>query len=278
MGMMSGLDESDESRRPVVAHEAHCVAVVDDDGLVAKALAAALAGPEYDTLVFATAAEFNAALPDLNRRTGCTLVDLRLAEEYGMGLIQSLSGSDAAVHRPNIVIISGYADVANTLEAMQLGCWTVLQKPVDLELLRRTVREACQWSRENRARLQHEAEIRRLWATINEKERSTIDMILEGLPNKSVASRLGVSVRTVENRRRQILAKLGISSVAQLGRIVAMIDASASLPIGSRRFAAFPEAGRTRDAGMPSSAYSSPGRFSANFGNAARGGFENRFR
>ncbi len=45
-------------------------------------------------------------------------------------------------------------------------------------------------------------------------------MILEGLPNKSVASRLGVSVRTVENRRRQILAKLGISSVAQLGRIV----------------------------------------------------------
>jgi FixJ family two-component response regulator len=281
--MMSGLDESDESGRPVesprpvVAHEAHCVAVVDDDGLVAKALAAALAGPEYDTLVFATAAEFNAALPDLNRRTGCTLVDLRLAEEYGMGLIQSLSGSDAAVHRPNIVI-SGYADVANTLEAMQLGCWTVLQKPVDLELLRRTVREACQWSRENRARLQHEAEIRRLWATINEKERSTIDMILEGLPNKSVASRLGVSVRTVENRRRQILAKLGISSVAQLGRIVALIDASASLPMGSRRFAAFPEAGRTRNAGMPPSAYSSPGRFSANFGNSARGGFENRFR
>lgn len=275
MGMTSDSAEADQTRPTAAANETYCVAVVDDDALVAKALASALSGTDCEALVFSTAAEFNAALPELNRRIGCTLVDLRLAEEYGMGLIQSLSGSDAAVHRPNIVI-SGYADVANTLEAMQLGCWTVLQKPVDLEQLRRTVREACQWSRENRARLQHEAEIRRLWSTINDKERSTIDMILEGLPNKSVASRLGVSVRTVENRRRQILAKLGISSVAQLGRIVAMIDAAGSLPIGSRRFAAFPEAGRTRNAGMPPSAHSSPGRFSANFGSSARGGFGNR--
>ncbi len=55
-----------------------------------------------------------------------------------------------------------------------------------------------------------------MWSTINEKERSTIGMILDGLPNKTVAARLGVSIRTVENRRKQIFTKLGISSVAQL--------------------------------------------------------------
>ncbi|MGC3971387.1 MAG: response regulator [Pirellulales bacterium] len=226
----------------------HCVAIVDDDALVAKAIAASLTGPEFDVRVFATGGEFQAAVEELNLCSGCTLVDLRLAAEYGMQLIQALSGNTAAVHRPNIVI-SGYADVSNTLEAMKLGCWTVLQKPIDMELLRRTVQEACAWSSENRGRLARETEIFRLWGTINEKERSTIDMILEGLPNKSVASRLGVSVRTVENRRRQILAKLGINSVAQLGRIVALIDAVAMHSPGVRRFALYSDDGRTRNAG-----------------------------
>ena len=109
------------------------------------------------------------------------------------------------------------------------------ERPIDIGLLRQTVEDACIWSRNNRRRIALDCEARRVWSTINEKERSTIEMILHGLPNKTVASRLGVSIRTVENRRKQIFMKLGISSVAQLGRIVATIDMDAARPRGVGR-------------------------------------------
>lgn len=209
--------------------ERACVAILDDDMNIARAVAAALAALPIEVRVYTSKAEFTSALADLNTRVGCTLVDLRLAEEYGLEIIQAMSIDESSLHRPNI-IISGYADVSNTLEAMTLGCWTVLQKPIDIGLLRQTVDDACHWSRANRRRIALDCEARRVWSTINEKERSTIEMILDGLPNKTVAARLGVSIRTVENRRKQIFMKLGISSVAQLGRIVATIDMDAARP------------------------------------------------
>ncbi|MBA4020590.1 MAG: hypothetical protein C0483_25815 [Pirellula sp.] len=209
--------------------ERACVAILDDDIHIARAVAAALAALPIEVRLYTSSAEFTAALPDLNARVGCTLVDLRIAEDYGLEIIQAMSSDEASLHRPNI-IISGYADVSNTLEAMTLGCWTVLQKPIDVGLLRHTVDDACHWSRTNRGRIALDCEARRVWSKINEKERSTIGMILDGLPNKTVAARLGVSIRTVENRRKQIFVKLGISSVAQLGRIVATIDMDAARP------------------------------------------------
>ncbi len=233
MSSQQSYDDLNHMVEKVVEHgvevcdERACVAILDDDLPIARAVAAALAALPVEVRLYASKAEFTAALTDLNTRVGCTLVDLRLAEEYGLEVIHAMSSDEASLHRPNI-IISGYADVSNTLEAMTLGCWTVLQKPIEIELLRQTVDEACRWSRTNRRRIALDCEARRVWSTINEKERSTIGMILDGLPNKTVAARLGVSIRTVENRRKQIFTKLGISSVAQLGRIVATIDMDAA--------------------------------------------------
>ncbi len=235
MSSQQSYDDLNHMVEQVVDHgvevcgERACVAILDDDLHIARAVAAALAALPIEVRLYTSKAEFTAALADLNARVGCTLVDLRLAEEYGLEVIHAMSNDEASLHRPNI-IISGYADVSNTLEAMTLGCWTVLQKPIDIRLLRQTVEDACQWSRTNRRRIALDCEARRVWSTINEKERSTIEMILDGLPNKTVAVRLGVSIRTVENRRKQIFMKLGISSVAQLGRIVATIDMDAARP------------------------------------------------
>jgi len=210
------LNQTEHTVRP-------CVVVVDDDALVARAIMAVLAPLDFEVVCFHSAAEFAARREQFDEKPGCTLVDLQLANEYGLQLIHSLADEGRTRHRPNIVI-SGYADVTNTLQAMTLGCWTVLEKPFAFDRLRDTVREACEWSIMNQMRCRRERRARELWSLINEKERLTIEMILDGLPNKTVASRLGVSVRTVENRRRQIFNKLGIASVAQLGRIVAVVD------------------------------------------------------
>jgi len=216
MQNMSPLHQTEHTVRP-------CVEVVDDDPLVARAIVAVLGPLDFDVVCFHSAAAFAAQRERFDEAPGCTLVDLQLANEYGLELVHSLADDGRSRHRPNIVI-SGYADVTNTLQAMSLGCWTVLQKPFAFDRLRDTVREACEWSIMNQLRCRREHRAREMWALINEKERLTIEMILEGLPNKTVASRLGVSVRTVENRRRQIFNKLGIASVAQLGRIVAVVD------------------------------------------------------
>lgn len=213
-----------------------CVAIVDDDALVTEALAAALEMQEVDVICFASSREFAEAQSTLTSRIGCTLVDLRLAEECGIQIVHSLANNAATLHRPNIVI-SGYADVNTAVEAMTLGCWTVLQKPIEVDVLRQVVAEACDWSQENRRRLLAEREAYELWKSITEKEKSTIALTLEGLPNKAVATKMGVSIRTVENRRRQIFSKLGIKSVAQLGCVVAAVaerEARDRFPRGPR--------------------------------------------
>jgi DNA-binding NtrC family response regulator len=83
-------------------------------------------------------------------------------------VIHAMSSDEASLHLPNI-FISVYDDFSNTLEAMTLGCWTVLQKPIDIGLLRHTVDDACHWSRTNRRRIAIDCEARRVWSTINEK-------------------------------------------------------------------------------------------------------------
>lgn len=230
--------------------ERPCAAIVDDDALVSAAMASALKTLDIDVICFASAAEFADAQSTLSSRIGCTLIDLRLAEACGIEIVHSLARDAAASHRPNIVI-SGYADVNTAVEAMALGCWTVLQKPIPIDTLREVVTDACGWSGENRLRLLAEREAYESWKSITEKEKSTIALTLEGLPNKAVATKMGVSIRTVENRRRQIFSKLGIKSVAQLGCVVA----AAVECEGRDRFARSPRSAVQRiDAVQPANA------------------------
>jgi two-component system response regulator DctR len=200
-----------------------CVAVVDDDPMVAQALAACLVCDGYQVLAFQSSAEFFAVQAQIAPRMGCTLVDLRLANEDGIQIIRRLSEDAASLHRP-MIAISGHADVSNTVEAMTYGCWTLLQKPIDLRVFRKAVDDACCWSGANLARFQRNRTAFGNWSSISDKEKATIELILEGLPNKAVASRLGVSIRTIEHRRKQVFSKLGIECVAQLGQVVAAIE------------------------------------------------------
>jgi FixJ family two-component response regulator len=203
--------------------EIPCVAVVDDDPIVAQALAAGLAPDKFEVLQFRSSAEFFSAQSTIAPRIGCTLVDLRLAQENGIQIIKHLSEDIASMHRP-MIAISGFADVDNTVEAMTYGCWTLMQKPIDLRLFRKEVDDACCWSGANQARFRRTITAFGNWNSISDKEKATIELILEGLPNKAVASKLGVSIRTIEHRRKQVFSKLGIECVAQLGQVVAAIE------------------------------------------------------
>lgn len=203
--------------------EIPCVAVVDDDPMVAQALAACLAPDKFEVLEFRSSAEFFMAQSMVAPRIGCTLVDLRLSEENGIQIIKHLSEDVASMHRP-MIAISGFADVDNTVEAMSYGCWTLMQKPIDLRVFRKVVDDACCWSGANQARFRRTITAFGNWNSISDKEKVTIELILEGLPNKAVASKLGVSIRTIEHRRKQVFSKLGIECVAQLGQVVAAIE------------------------------------------------------
>jgi two-component system, LuxR family, response regulator FixJ len=205
------------------ASEIPCVAVVDDDPAVTEALSACLSKDKYDVRAYRSSADFFAAHSQLAPRVGCTLVDLRLSQESGVQIIRRLSEDVSSMHRP-MIAISGFADVDNTVEVMTYGCRTLLQKPIDFRVFRTTVEDACRWSVANQPRLRRTVTAFGNWDQISDKEKQTIELILEGLPNKAVALRLGVSIRTIEHRRKQVFSKLGIDCVAQLGQVVAAID------------------------------------------------------
>src|SRR5689334_12546683 len=90
------------------------VAVVDDDPMVGRALAACLASDKFEVAAFQSSAEFFAAQAEAAPRVGCTLVDLRLSNEDGIQVIRQLSEDATSLHRP-MIAISGYADVSNTV-------------------------------------------------------------------------------------------------------------------------------------------------------------------
>jgi two-component system response regulator FixJ len=108
---------------------------------------------------------------------------------------------------------------------MQQGALTLLEKPYEEDDLWDAIRRALAQDTSRRQQHEHVERIRGRLASLTDKEREVLDGIVAGKPNKNIARELDVSIRTVENRRRDIFAKTQTDSVAELVRMV--IDAEA---------------------------------------------------
>ncbi len=150
-------------------------------------------------------------------RPGCLLLDVRMP---GMGGLRLLERLQAAGSRLPVIVITGHGEVWMAVQAMKSGAFDFLEKPATHQQILDRVQDALQVDRENRARAAELAAFRRLLAQLTQREREVLDRMVKGEPSKTIALDLGISERTVEKHRENIMHKMEARSLAHLIRMV----------------------------------------------------------
>jgi two-component system response regulator FixJ len=190
------------------------VHLIDDDEDVRRALAFLLSTAGHAVRVHESAAHFLANLSDL--QPGCIVSDVRMPGIDGLELQRRLK--ELSVDMP-MVIMTGHADVPLAVQAMKAGAIDFLEKPFDDELLLSAIRIALNQHENNG---QTGAEIAQIQAKIDglsSRERQVLEGLLAGHPNKTIAFDLGLSSRTVEVHRANVMTKMGADSLSDLVRM-----------------------------------------------------------
>jgi two-component system, LuxR family, response regulator FixJ len=186
------------------------VFIVDDDPSVRDALSLLLSLRGYATAVFACAEDFLRALSPHWR--GCVVTDIRMPGMSGLDLQQALVGHPA---RLPVIIITGHGDVAAARQAFKASAVDFLEKPFDNDhLLQAIDRALAGIELERGADALHGA-----GSTLSARERQVMDLVVDGLDNRLVGERLGISTRTVEVHKSRVMAKVGARNLAELIRI-----------------------------------------------------------
>lgn len=191
-----------------------CVHVIDDDAAIRESLALLMESEGWPTRSYASAREFIDS-PD-RRRFGCVVTDVRMPDMSGLDLLAQMK--DTGVDLP-VVMITAYADVGLAVQAMKMGAADFIEKPCDHDALIAAVRAALEDAGDARTLETERLAYRRRLEALSEREHAVLAGLLDGKLNKIIAYEIGVSVRTVEAHRANIMDKTGVSSLSELVRL-----------------------------------------------------------
>lgn len=147
---------------------------------------------------------------------GCILLDVRMPGLDGLEVQQALRQQGTALP---VIVMTGHGDIAVAVRAMKAGAVDFIEKPFEKSVLLSALREGfSRLERSERSRERaRDAEI--LVAALTRRERDVLEGLAQGLPNKSIAYDLGISPRTVEIHRANVMEKLGVRSLSEVLRI-----------------------------------------------------------
>jgi FixJ family two-component response regulator len=195
------------------------VFLVDDDDALRRATTRLLGVHGFEVRAFGTAEEFLRGYdPD---QPGCLLLDMRLPGQSGLELQRTLA--ERGMH-PQIVFLTGHADVPTSVFAMKGGAIDLLEKPVREEDLVAALTRAIALDAQKRAERQQLAKVKQLYAALTAREREVFFEVVAGRLNKQAAQTLGIAERTVKLHRARVLEKMGAGSVADLVRMAEALD------------------------------------------------------
>jgi FixJ family two-component response regulator len=192
------------------------VFVVDDNPGVRKSLQALVEAAGLAIETYASAAEFLAAYDAT--RAGCLVLDVRLRGESGLDLQDELRRRNAMLP---IIVMTGYGDVPGAVRALKGGAVDFLRKPVPPKKLIAQIHEAIEVDRRRRDAAAQHATVTDNIAHLTPREKQVMELLAVGNSSKEIATALGLSVRTVEGHRRNVLRKMNVESAVQLARAIA---------------------------------------------------------
>ena len=197
--------------------EEQTVFVVDDDAAMRESMALMLDQAGFRVRTFPSAETFLESCGPAD--PGCLVLDLRMPGMGGLDLQRTLTRRG---YRIPIIFLSAFGDVPATVRAIQGGALDFLEKPVSMEVLIGRIRRSLEEDRRRRGLAAEELRVRALFDQLTAREREVMELAIKGLVNKAIASRLGISPRTVENHRARVMEKMGVANIAELCQVSAI--------------------------------------------------------
>lgn len=193
------------------------VHIVDDDAAVRDSIAFSLGTADLNTRTFESAIALLEALSGIE--PGCIITDVRMPEMNGIELVRRLK----QLHAPHpVIMITGHADVPLAIEAMKAGVVDFLEKPFEDDALLDAVRRALDLRAESEQQDASLAAVQKRLDTLSTREREVLDGLVAGRANKVIAYDLGISPRTVEVYRANVMTKMEARSLSELVRMTVL--------------------------------------------------------
>jgi two-component system response regulator FixJ len=189
------------------------VHIIDDDAAMRDSLAFLLQVNRIPYRIFESAVAF---LEDLPEDGGCVLSDVRMPQMNGIEMVRKLKELD---YRAPIIVMTGHADVPLAIEAMKAGVFDFIEKPFDEDLLLQALRAALEKGKAQSEQDEALATTRQRIAALSPRERDVLEGLVDGKANKIIAFDLGISPRTVEIYRANLMTKMQARSLSELVRM-----------------------------------------------------------
>ena len=191
------------------------VFIVDDDEHLCESFRWFLESAGLTVQTFISGAEFLAGCDA--SQPGCLLLDLRMHDMDGLELYRELR---SRAYSLPVIMMTAYGDVPVAVSAMKSGMLDFLSKPVNEQVLLPRVREALRLDARQRREDQKHADTARRLATLTPRQTQVAYLVKDGLANKAIAVRLGISAKTVEVHRKHVMTKMGVHCTADLVRLL----------------------------------------------------------
>jgi FixJ family two-component response regulator len=203
------------------------VFAIDDDPSVRKGLTRLFRAAGYQHEIFESASDFLARPP--HSGPSCVIVDVQMPVLNGMDFQEKLIQQR---REEQLVFLTGHGDVPMCAQAMKAGAVDFLRKPFRDDELLECVQNALIRSAEQRRRSAERDKARRLLDLLTPREFEVMQLVVTGMLNKQIAAELGTAEKTVKVHRGRMMHKLGITSVAEL---VKLVERACIAPVGNSK-------------------------------------------
>jgi two-component system response regulator FixJ len=195
------------------------VFLIDDDEAVRDAMGMLLESSGLTYRSFACASDF---LDDYsNDLRGCLVLDIRMPNMDGLELQSILNGQNSTLP---IIFITGHGDIPMAVEAMRLGALDFMRKPINELNLLQAINQALGHETDIRKQIYDIQQLTLKLDALTQREQQIFERVANGQANKSIAFDLGISERTVEVHRAQVMKKLNVKTLAQLVRLKILLE------------------------------------------------------
>src|SRR4051812_6058660 len=188
--------------------------IVDDEDAIRRSASFMLKTSGFDVQTWASGVAFLKEARTV--QTGCILLDVRMPEMDGLEVQQALIAGGVAMP---VVVLTGHGDISIAVRAMKAGAIDFIEKPFEKAKLLEAI-EAGFAQLDNKAgRAARALDASTAIAGLTDRERDVLEGLAQGLPNKTIAFDLGISPRTVEVHRANLMTKLGVRSLSDALRL-----------------------------------------------------------